>query len=80
MQEENNDHPLYYISLIGVVVVVNIALTFMTWFCYNLVSYFIDIATLELFDAFIFVTVFLILDYAKQILFELVFIKYEQEL
>lgn len=77
MEEENNDHPLYYVSLISVVVVVNLILTFVTWFCYNLVSYFIDISPINLFDAFIFVVVFLIMDYAKQILFELIFIKYE---
>lgn len=75
MQEEEQPptHPLYYVSLVSIVILINLMLVFGTWACYKLIWRFIDLTHIELFDAFIFVCIFLTLDYAKQLIFELFF-------
>ena len=66
MEEEPSD-PLYTISLIGLILFFNIVVATATWFCFNL------FATISLTDAFAFVVVFRIMEWAKQTIIEMCF-------
>ena len=76
MQDQSN-HPLYIVSFITIIITISILLATLTWFCYNSMSNFIDVQPITLTGAFLFVFLFRILEWGKQILFELIFEKYE---
>lgn len=70
---EDREHLAYYLCFIAVVIVFSIILTTITWFCYNLLTNYLSIYPITLFESYVFVAVFLILDWAKRLIFEIFF-------
>ena len=67
------EHPLYIASFIAIIVIINVALASLTWFCFNSLSNFIDIQPIAFSEAFLFVLLFRVLEWAKQTILELIF-------
>jgi len=65
--EEEPHHPLYTISLAGLIVLFNIIVATITWYCFNLIS------TISFTDAIVFVLIFRIIEWAKQTILEMCF-------
>lgn len=57
----------YIASFCGIVLLFNIIVTAVTWFCFNLIS------TISLTDAIVFVIIFRIIEWAKQTILEMCF-------
>jgi len=66
---EDNHHPLYTASFIGAILLFNVVVTIITWFCFNLIDNF----SINFTDAVMFVVIFRIVEWAKQTILEMCF-------
>lgn len=65
--EEEADHPLYTLSLYGLILLFNIIVATIAWYCFNLIGH------ISFTDAFIFVFIFRVIEWAKQTILEMSF-------